>query len=81
VGTDLRAPLELVVTDCRMPGMSGVAVVAHLTALRPGLPVGDADPEIVESLGARLAPTRFLGKPFTPGDLLACVRALLVGRE
>ncbi len=73
-------PFDLLVTDVRMPGMSGTALYAQVQALRPGMPAvlmsGDSLP------GVTGTPTPiFLQKPFTPFTLLRAVRSLLDQRD
>ncbi len=70
--------ISALVTDAKMPGMTGQALIAHIRALRPGLPAivvsgtaidGDSDPATV-----------FLTKPVSPGMLAAELQRLLCGR-
>lgn len=60
------------VTDCRMPGMSGPQLAEHLIRLRPGLPV-------MFMSGADAGPAGYplLTKPFTPAQVAKCVRNLI----
>jgi PAS domain S-box-containing protein len=72
--------LDLLLTDVVMPGMSGVALAAALTATRPGLPVlyasGYAEEAILRAaLDDEHVP--YLPKPFTSQALLARVREVL----
>ncbi|MDX2010630.1 MAG: PAS domain S-box protein [Myxococcaceae bacterium] len=68
---------DLVVTDLRMPGKSGVELASLLRAERPSLPVvfltGYATEEIPEALRAG---TRTLLKPFRTEDLLEAIEGL-----
>lgn len=68
---------SLVITDVRMPEMSGVELLRKLKALKPGLPVilltGHGDvPLAVEAIKA--GAVDFLEKPFDDEALLASVR-------
>ena len=71
--------IDLVVTDLKMPGMSGQDVAAHIWSARPELRVlfisGYTDHTYAEALnGAR---SRFLEKPFASEALLQQVAELL----
>jgi DNA-binding NtrC family response regulator len=61
--------IDLVVTDLRMPELSGDEVVKKVRALRPSLPVivmsGHANPQDIATLRQNGA-TAFLPKPFSP---------------
>jgi signal transduction histidine kinase len=73
-------PLDLLVTDVVMPGMSGRDVAQAVTPLRPGLQVlymsGYTDSAIVHH-GVLDEGTAFLQKPFSSAELTAKVRSLL----
>jgi two-component system, cell cycle sensor histidine kinase and response regulator CckA len=77
---DRAEPLDLLLTDLVMPGMSGHELAKALSKLRPGLTVlfmsGYAANEALRNdvLDARVA---FLQKPFTADTLAARVRAVL----
>jgi two-component system cell cycle sensor histidine kinase/response regulator CckA len=73
-------PIDLLLTDVVMPGMSGAELAARFRALHPGVPVlyasGYAD-EAVVSHGVRHEGMPFLQKPFEPDDLVRRVREVL----
>jgi signal transduction histidine kinase len=69
-----REPLDVVVADQRMPGMSGVDLLAELRQRRPDLAgivlTGYADMQALESAINRANAFRFLRKPWEPADVL-----------
>lgn len=73
---DADAPIDLLLTDLRMPGMNGVELARSAKKTRPGLPVLfasgflDCFPE-----SSREVPS--LTKPFTPAELLSAVEVSL----
>lgn len=73
--------VDMLVTDFRMPGMTGASLIARLRELHPGLPA-----LIVTAYGAEIggaAPdVRVLNKPLPPQDLVdAVVRLLAPARQ
>ena len=72
------------VTDVRMPGMTGVEMVSALIAEGIDLPVllisGQLDDPIPASW-PRTAPRRFLAKPFAAQDLIRCIEVALRTRR
>ncbi len=72
------ATVRLVVTDLRMPGMSGEELAEHLRRRTPELPVLFMSGYTSSRTGSRL-PGPFLAKPFSQDDLLSQVERLLNG--
>jgi two-component system, cell cycle sensor histidine kinase and response regulator CckA len=73
-------PIDLVITDVVMPGLSGPETADRVRAQRPDARVIFVSGYTADALGDKgaLGPkTRFLQKPFKPGELTATVRALL----
>ena len=75
-----RATAACLVTDMRMPGMTGLELFEALVAAGDGIPTVliTAHPEELTQSRAREAGiTCYLSKPFAPDDLLECVREAL----
>jgi CheY-like chemotaxis protein len=82
IARDYAAPLELVLTDVRMPGMSGPEMVEELVKVRPGIRVMymSAYSRDVLPAGVRDTDIPFLTKPFTMRTLaLSIVETLRRG--
>ncbi len=77
-------PLDAVVTDVVMPGVSGVALVQRLRVLQPGIKAlfmsGYTDRQIVDASSLSEL-SAFLQKPFTPDALGQQLRQLLDARR
>ena len=73
-----KVPLDVVVTDQRMPGMTGVDLLEKLRRLRPDIAgivlTGYADMDALESAINRANAFRFLRKPWEPADILEAIR-------
>ena len=79
MGRDAR--VDLVLTDCTMPGINGWELVRIIGAVLPGLPTILMTGWILapgEGLPAR--PTAVLEKPFSPAALTKSVRTVLMAR-
>ena len=80
LGSPLRANVACLVADMRMPGMTGLELHEHLAASGMSIPTVliTAHPEELTRERARKAGiTCYLAKPFTPDELLECVREAL----
>ena len=79
-----HSDVDIVVTDIRMPGESGLELCADIAGNRPDLPVilmtafGDSR---AVSLGLRAGASDFLAKPFSLSDLGAAVGRALERRQ
>jgi CheY-like chemotaxis protein len=74
------APIDLLITDVFMPGMSGRELVSRVGALRPEMKVIFISGYPDETLARQGVPgTRFLLKPFSTAELVSAVRASLAG--
>jgi len=75
-----RGPVDLLVTDVVMPGMSGREVAQAVTSMRPETQVlytsGYTD-SAIDQHGVLEEGLAFLQKPFSPNDLARKVRGLL----
>ena len=73
-------PFDLVLTDYRMPGASGMDLVRHVRENLPGIGI-----VMVTGYGSiqgavsavKLGADEYLAKPFTDDELLGCVRRAL----
>lgn len=76
-------PIDLIVLDVMMPGEDGLSVCRRLTdAGGPAIIMVSAmGDEIDRILGLELGADDYLGKPCSPRELLARVRAILRRRE
>jgi FixJ family two-component response regulator len=80
LGSSARASVDCLVADMRMPGMTGLELHEHLASSGDSIPtvIITAHPEEATRERARQAGiTCFLPKPFTPDELLVCVRRAL----
>ncbi len=72
---------DLLLTDFRMPGMSGLELIAACRRLHPSLKTisisGTMSSEDMEAAGVK--PDRFVRKPFNPSALLQPIAELLGG--
>jgi FixJ family two-component response regulator len=81
LASSLRANVACLVTDMRMPGMTGLELHEQLATTGAQIPtvIITAHPAGLTPDGARKAGiASFLIKPFTPDELLECVRKALV---
>jgi PAS domain S-box-containing protein len=75
-----RGPIQLLLTDVVMPGLTGKDVAEHVSKVRPGIRVlyMSGYPEsVIASQGVVEQGLRLLSKPFKAPDLLEHVRAVL----
>lgn len=72
-----QVPIDVVISDQRMPGMTGVELLRRLRALRPDVAgivlTAHADQLTVESAINEARAFRFLRKPFNPESVLEAV--------
>jgi CheY-like chemotaxis protein len=73
---DLQSPLDLVLSDIVMPGLSGPEIVAQLQEIQPGLQVifmsGYTDDPVINRMIS--SEHTFLQKPITPHTLFRVIR-------
>ncbi|SFR50220.1 two-component system, response regulator FlrC [Marinobacter daqiaonensis] len=75
-----RAPVDMVVSDVNMPGMSGHELLAEVLRLHPGLPMTliTAYGQISDAVNAmQIGATDYLVKPFEPQVLVDAVEKVL----
>jgi len=70
-----RQSVDLVVTDARMPGETGLALAEKARELGIACIIMSGDPEWVADRG--VSPQDYIAKPFDLSDLLARVQAVL----
>jgi two-component system cell cycle sensor histidine kinase/response regulator CckA len=82
LGRSHAGPLDLLLTDVVMPGMSGQALAEKLVRLRPDLPVlytsAYTNGRIADRLGAN-GNVNFIQKPFSAEELATKVREVIEG--
>jgi CheY-like chemotaxis protein len=69
-------PVDLLITDFRMPGMNGVEVIHSLRSLQPDLPALVISGNPIEA-GTMPPGVRFLSKPVSMSDLLDIIPSLI----
>lgn len=76
----LDGPIDLLLTDVVMPGMSGDELARRLGERRPTTKVlfmSGYSPEAIATNGNLLPGSRFLAKPFSASDLMDRIQATL----
>ncbi len=79
-----KRDIRLVLTDVVMPRTSGIELAAQMAESDPALPVvfmTGYKTDHLEQFGPALDGREILGKPFTPTELLAAVKAALKTAE
>jgi len=69
-------PIDLLITDFRMPGMNGIEVIHALRDLQPELPALVISGNPIEA-GTMPPGVRFLSKPVSMSDLLDIIPSLI----
>ena len=73
-------PINLMLSDLVMPGMTGAELAVAVRRVRPNVPIiymsGYAREDVEERVGTMTA-TGFVSKPFTPRGLVEAVRCAL----
>lgn len=76
--------IDLIVTDIRMPGMSGIELMDELRASRITVPLlavtGFSDKELIRELHAKGCPEH-IEKPFQPDELVTRIAKILCLQE
>jgi FixJ family two-component response regulator len=76
LGSSVLESVACLVADMRMPGMTGLELHEHLAKSGNGIPtvIITAHPQLARERAREAGVTCFLTKPFTPDELLECVR-------
>ena len=80
VATAHPTPIDLLLTDVVMPGMSGLELSQNLKKSRPGMPVlfmSGYSEEVLSRVGFMGPGEAFFQKPVTPARLYAKIREIL----
>ena len=72
-------PIDLLLTDVRMPRMDGITLSEKVRQRRPDIKVIVMSGETVDTIAMKNRPDAFLRKPFIPPTLLKCVQRVLAG--
>ena len=72
-----KDPIDLLLTDVRMPRMDGITLKELVRAERPGIKVIVMSGETANVIAIENTPDAFLRKPFVPPTLLKCVQRVL----
>jgi CheY-like chemotaxis protein len=77
---DHAEPINLMLSDLVMPGMTGAELAVLVRRVRPNVPIiymsGYSREDVEERVGT-MAATGFVSKPFTPRGLVEAVRGAL----
>ena len=77
-------PIDLLISDVVMPGMSGPVLAEHLRKTRPGIRllfISGYPKDVLERQTVLPADIQLLGKPFSPRELIATIRKMLESPE
>ena len=76
------AAIDVLITDVKMPRMSGPMLAEHLTAANPNLPVVfiSGHPDAIDASDLRGPRRRVVAKPFESAELLGAVNELVTGQ-
>ena len=84
IAREHAGPVDLLLTDVIMAGMSGRQLAEHLSVERPGVKLlfmsGYTRDEVLRR-GIESASVAFLEKPFTPSELDVAIREILSARD
>jgi two-component system nitrogen regulation response regulator NtrX len=70
-------PLDLVLSDCKMPRMSGIELMSEAQKIKPELPFIFVSANVSEENLGNLEPFSIIPKPFNLGDLKIAVHRAL----
>ena len=79
-----EGPIDLLITDVVMPGMSGPVLAEHIQKTRPGIRllfISGYPKDVLERQTVLPPDIQLLGKPFSPRELIATIRKMLESPE
>jgi DNA-binding NtrC family response regulator len=76
-------PVDLIISDQRMPGMTGLEFFQHVVKDFPDMPrillTGFAEPEALTSVKGRAGLYKFMAKPWDHETLREAIHAMIAG--
>jgi len=84
VSSDTSSPVDLLITDIQMPGLTGLELMDELNRLKIDVPLlaitGYGNKELIAELTSRGC-DKHLGKPIDEEELVECVAMLLEEKD
>ena len=84
LSSDTSSPVDLLITDIQMPGLTGLELMGELNRLKMDVPflaiTGYGDKELIAEL-TKSGCDKHLDKPIDEEELVECVGMLLEGKD